>query len=253
MNMHKIFNKERGKIRSRRSDIKTVEIEGLTLNFNGVDYLNSVNFDFIRNSIYWLKGGETGHQSTFLKAIAGIKNPVAGKILINGKDIVDMTFEEFLPYRLNIGYSFDFGGLIYNRTIRENLMLPLMYHNEMSYDEAKLWVDEMLEFFHITQHQDLRPASVPGGIRKLTCVIRSLVMSPQFVILDNPTVGLSSTEAECLSQWLANEFKEKSIRFMLIASNDESWMKQFEHQVLLMFESHLSVIQGSYTAKAVGL
>ncbi len=138
-------------------------------------------------------GGASGSgKSAFLKILAGIINPVRGSYFLNSSDASAMSFEQFLPYRKRIGYSFDFGGILANRTLWDNLMLPLLYHGEVPIDDAKKRVGELVDRFGLTSATDRRPASVSGGMRKACVVARAFVMDPEMVILDDPFVALDA-------------------------------------------------------------
>ena len=71
-----------------------------------------------------------------MRLLAGLEQPTRGAYLINGKNVGEMSFEESLPYRLAIGYGYDYGGLIHNRTLKDNVLLPLIYHKLVSEKEA---------------------------------------------------------------------------------------------------------------------
>src|SRR5690606_33550704 len=114
----------------------------------------------------FVTGKPGGGQSTLLKLIAVLVQPQSGSFFINDHDTTEMSFEEFLPIRLKIGYSFDYGGLFANRTLRENLMLPLLYHKICSESEAAERAQAFAEEFFFSSQEHQRPAMVSGGLRK---------------------------------------------------------------------------------------
>lgn len=131
--------------------------------------------------IIWLQSSEGAGKSTVLQLMAGLLQPQQGKYLINNENVAEMSFEEFLPYRLSIGYSFDYGGLINNRTIFENIILPLVYHKILPYEEARLQVDGLLKRFELEKFRNQRPAHIPGRVRKVACLLKKLwSLAPRF-------------------------------------------------------------------------
>jgi len=74
-----------------------------------------LNYEFKKGTSYWIKGGSGSGKSSLLKVISVLATPLGGDVLINGQSTRAMTFEEFLPYRLQIGYSFELGGLLSNK------------------------------------------------------------------------------------------------------------------------------------------
>jgi phospholipid/cholesterol/gamma-HCH transport system ATP-binding protein len=171
--------------------IHSLKFEDLQFGFEGQDLLfEHVDFEFPMNEIVWVKAESGAGRSSLLQLMAGLLVPQKGKYLINDQNIAEMTFEDFLPYRMAIGYGFDFGGLIHNRTLLENVTLPLVYHKVCSHRAAKERAESYFEKLGGWKVRNERPSMVPGGVRKLTCLIRALITEPQVLLLDDPTVGL---------------------------------------------------------------
>src|SRR5688572_6686868 len=81
----------------------------------------NLTFQFPKSRVIRIATKATG-KSTLLKILAGIVPISEGEYLINGQDVAQMSFEEFLPIRLKMGYGFDLGGLLNNKTLLENIL-----------------------------------------------------------------------------------------------------------------------------------
>lgn len=227
-----------------RKPIESLKFENLTFCFEGHSpVLNHCDFEFPMNEIVWLKSSEGAGKTTLLQILAVLESAHSGKLRINQEDTSEMTFEEFLPYRLNIGYSFDYGGLLNNQTLVGNLMLPLVYHKFLSREDAQAKALEWMKKFEIDRFALERPAHVPGRVRKLVCVLRTMITEPQMIILDDPSVGLGQETLLTLVDHL-NDMREKGYcRHVFISSYDEKFMSMFNYQLvhldggLLYFES----------------
>ena len=150
-----------------------------------------VNFEFPQSAYVVVRGHAPGSGcSTLFQILLGLIEGQTGKYLINNKPLSQMSFDQFLPYRLKLGYSFDQGGLLHNRTLLENLTLPLVYHKVSSFREAQNHALEYINRLGFAQSANLRPSHVQGSLRKMTVLIRSLILSPQILFLDEPTHGL---------------------------------------------------------------
>lgn len=213
--------------------IESLRFEGVQFKFEGQDsILNRTDFEFPVGEIVWIKSTEGAGKSTVLQVLAGLEIPQSGKYLINQNNVTDMSFEEFLPYRLNIGYSFDYGGLISNRTVFDNLMLPLVYHRLLPFNQAKKRVTEILEKFDIQGLANERPAHIPGRVRKLTCLLRAVITEPQMILMDDPSVGLSQSALETFVEHV-HELREKGhCQHTFISSYDEQFMNLFNYQLV---------------------
>ncbi|MEN0057942.1 MAG: ATP-binding cassette domain-containing protein [Bdellovibrio sp.] len=220
--------------------IESLKFEGVSFTYEGHDpIMRNVDFDFPLNEIIWLKAEEGSGKSSLLQVLAGLQVPQSGQYLINGENVADMSFEDFLPYRLQIGYSFDYGGLISNRTLMENLTLPLLYHKILTHDEAQERVVEIMKEFGIEKFAEERPAHVPGRVRKLTCLVRALVMRPQILLLDDPSVGLGQDSLHVFADHLHKMRDEGYFPHVFISSYDEKFMNLFAYQILHLDEGQL--------------
>lgn len=173
-------------------EVKDLQFENMSFGYeNQAAMFTNTTFSFPMNKIVWVQAESGAGRSTLLQLMGSLLLPQTGSYIINGKNVTEMTFEEFLPYRLQIGYGFDMGGVIHNRTILENLTLPLFYHKTLSQKLATKRAEKYLERMGIYKHRDHRPSVVPGAVRKIVCLLRALIMHPQILLLDDPTVGIN--------------------------------------------------------------
>jgi ABC-type transporter Mla maintaining outer membrane lipid asymmetry ATPase subunit MlaF len=213
--------------------IESLKFEEVTFSHEGQDaVVRNVDFDFPMNQISWVKAEEGEGKSSLLQIIAGLQIPQSGKYLINGENVCEMSFEEFLPFRMEIGYSFDYGGLLSNKTLFENLMLPLLYHKILSGKEASARVTEMFKTFDILKYKDERPAHVPGRVRKIACVMRAMVMHPQVLLLDDPSVGIGQDGSYILADYIHKLRKEGHLQHIFVSSYDEKFMNLFDYHII---------------------
>lgn len=233
-----------------RRSIRSIKFEKLTFKFDGHDpVLNQADFEFPLNQILWVKSNEGAGKSTLLQILAGLENPKSGTYWINEDRVNEMSFEEFLPYRLNMGYSFDYGGLINNRSLFDNLTLPLLYHKLMSEEEAKSWVQQTLARFHVSDLAHERPAHVPGRLRKLTCVLRALVTKPQVLFLDDPSVGLGEETLREFKRYLFELRDSGFCQHVFISSYDERFMSDLQPEMIHLDQGSLYHQESSFGAE----
>ncbi|MBC7370267.1 MAG: ATP-binding cassette domain-containing protein [Bdellovibrionaceae bacterium] len=213
--------------------IDSIQFQWLSFSHDGHDpLLKNVDFDFPMNEVLWIKGAEGQGKSTLLQVLAGLETPQSGKFNINGENVLDMSFEEFLPFRLAMGYTFDYGGLISNRTVFENLILPLAYHKLMPHAEARDRVDEIIRRFDIHKFADELPAHIPGRVRKLTCLLRALAMQPQVLLMDDPSVGLGQDTLNTFVDYIHEMQKLGHVRHIFMSSYDQKYMDMFNHRII---------------------
>lgn len=213
--------------------LESFRFEGLTYAHEGNDpILKSCDFAFPPGEILWLKSSEGAGKTSLLQILAGLLIPQSGSYYMNEENVLDMSFEEFLPYRLRIGFTFDYGGLINNRTLEDNLLLPLVYHKLMSEADAKLRVRGWIKRFEMEKFAKERPAHVPGRLRKLTVLLRGLVAYPDLCLLDDPSVGLGESTSALFRDLILELRSEGYLKQVIICCHDNKFMSQLPFRVV---------------------
>jgi phospholipid/cholesterol/gamma-HCH transport system ATP-binding protein len=227
--------------------IQSLKFEGLTFHYEGQELLfDQVDFDFPMNELVWVKASSGAGRSSLLQLMAGLVVPQKGRYLINQENVAEMSFEDFLPYRMSIGYGFDFGGLLHNRTILENMTLPLLYHKICSKPEAEDRATDYMRGLGIQKFANQRPSTVPGGVRKMTCLIRALMMQPAVLLLDDPSVGLGQEQALKFFDFIKDLRVQGKTQHVFVSSFDDQLMSCIEHKEIFVDcgNIYLDVIDG---------
>src|SRR5947199_65909 len=115
----------------RRERITRLEVKNITQNFGGAENLfNDISFDIPLGKIVVLEGGLGSGKSLLLRVIAGLFDTTKGDVIYNQKRLSDLSFEDSVPMRLSTAICFENGGLLMNKTLDENIKLPLLYHSQ---------------------------------------------------------------------------------------------------------------------------
>ncbi len=150
-------------------------------------FLPRKNFDVAINETFTdgitgIYGPSGSGKTSLLHAIAGLAHPAKGNIKINGTTLFDATESINLPpEKRNIGYVFQEGRLFPHMTVKKNLLYGMKKKvtGKVSFDE----VVEMLNLGHVLSS---KPSQISGGERQRTALGRSLLSSPQILLLDEP-------------------------------------------------------------------
>lgn len=222
--------------------IYSLRFEKVTFGFDHEELLlKDASAELPTDEVVLIQGESGCGKSTLLAIMAGLRRPRSGSFWINDFELSEMSFEEFISLRLQIGYSFEYGGLLSNRTIAENLTLQLRYHDFGSEEEIEVRLHEMLDLFHLEKVSHLRPSSVSGGSRKAAVVARSLIMDPRLLLLDNPTVGLNTHQIENLCQYLIKKRSQGHLQHVFLVSEDEVLIESLATKKITMTQTHLGV------------
>lgn len=204
-----------------RKSINSIEINNVCFGYSGFpSVVENLNWRIQSPAVMSVGGARGAGKSSLARMIAGLITPTTGQIKYNNEIVSEMSFEEFLGYRHNVGYSFDYGGLINNKTLYENLQLPLQYHRWLEPKELHERVMFWIQNFNLTAGKDERPFSVSGGMRKEACVARAFVMEPETIILDDPITGLNPGSVRFLKSYLKEKVEKREIKLVLVFSED---------------------------------
>jgi polar amino acid transport system ATP-binding protein len=149
--------------------------------------LKGVTFDALFDHTIALVGPSGGGKSTLLRILAGLENPDAGEIFLNGRRLM---FEErsLSEHRRNVGVVFQAFNLFPHLTALQNILLPLEKVHRFA--DAKERARSVLERLRIGEHAQKKPSELSGGQRQRVAIARALAIEPEFLLLDEPTSAL---------------------------------------------------------------
>ncbi len=139
-----------------------------------------------------LIGPSGSGKTTFLHLIGGIDRPTAGKIVVNGKNIVHFNDEELTEYRRkDVGMVFQFFNLLPILTAIENVMLPMEFAG-VPRSERKKRALELLKKVGMEDRKDHYPDEMSGGEQQRVAIAVALANDPPLILADEPTGELDT-------------------------------------------------------------
>jgi phospholipid/cholesterol/gamma-HCH transport system ATP-binding protein len=167
-----------------------IEFRSVTISFDDETVLRNVSFKISRGETKIILGGSGSGKSTILKLILGLIRPDSGQILIEDRDITQMTERELVSIRRDIGMVFQEGALFDSLSVRENVGYRLSEEGQMDENEIEKAVLQLLGFVGLEESIDKMPAELSGGMKRRVGIARALVGTPKVVLYDEPTAGL---------------------------------------------------------------
>lgn len=215
--------------------IDSIEFRDASFGYEvGRPIFKQISFNVPMGKNILVTGPAGNGQSTFLKLLAVLVQPESGALLMNGHNTAQMSFEEFLPFRSRIGYTFDYGGLFSNRTLVDNLTLPLAYHKVCSSHEAESRAISLAREFGFESVMRQRPSTVSGGLRKLVCVLRAFILNPEVMVMDDPFTGIDPTNARRVISLIQARREAGVLRHLFFTSRDEVWPERLGYEPLII-------------------
>ena len=155
-----------------------------------VDALRGVSLDVGRGEFVAVMGPSGSGKSTLMHLLAGLDTPTAGRVLIAGEDLAELSDDRLTRLRrTRVGFVFQSFNLVPTLTAEENVVLPLRLDGRRP-DAA--WVDDVLERVGLLARRGHLPAELSGGQQQRVAVARALVTGPAVLFADEPTGNLDS-------------------------------------------------------------
>jgi phospholipid/cholesterol/gamma-HCH transport system ATP-binding protein len=164
-------------------------VEGLCKGFRGRPVLDGVDLHVPRGTIFTVLGPSGTGKSVFLKCVAGILAPDAGRIVFDGR-VLDRDIGARAEFRRRCGVLFQSNALFDSLTALENVALPLEQTTTLGKTEIRRRSLEALEQLELLEFADRHPAELSGGMQKRLALARAIVAQPEIVLFDEPTAGL---------------------------------------------------------------
>jgi phospholipid/cholesterol/gamma-HCH transport system ATP-binding protein len=167
-----------------------VVFDSVSLAFDDREILRNVSFTLKTGHTKIFLGASGAGKSTILRLILGLLKPDAGRIFVNGERVDDMTEDDLMKVRADLGMVFQEGALFDSLTVRENVGYKLFEESTMPLDEVNRRVQEVLGFVRLADFIDRMPSELSGGQRRRVAIARAMTAKPRILLYDEPTTGL---------------------------------------------------------------
>jgi putative ABC transport system ATP-binding protein len=216
-----------------------LETQGLQLSFGSTTALDGVWLDVAAGEVVAVMGPSGSGKSTLLHCLAGILRPDRGRVLFDGEDLASWSERQRSDLRLRrFGFVFQFGDLVSELTLRENVELPLRLTGHRV-GSARKRAHELLDRLDIDHVADRRAGSVSGGQAQRAAVARALATEPAVLFADEPTGALDSVAGEAVLQAMLDLSTESGSTVLLITHDHR--VAAYADRVIVMRDGRIAV------------
>jgi phospholipid/cholesterol/gamma-HCH transport system ATP-binding protein len=177
-----------------------ISVRDLVVEYEGRRILNGLNLDIQHGETMVLLGGSGSGKSTLLRQIIGLERPKSGSVNVKGTDITRCSQAELEKIHCSIGVAFQSAALFNSLSIEENVALPLREHTRLAPSIIDLVVWMKLAVVGLADFGKLFPQELSGGMKKRAAVARAMALSPEILVLDEPSAGLDPIVAAELDE-----------------------------------------------------
>ncbi len=193
--------------------------------------LAGVSFEIRHGELVVLSGHSGAGKSTLLKMIPVIERPTEGAVKINGQDVSGLRASAIPYLRRNLGLVLQESRLLFDRSVFDNVMLPLVITGHPPRDAARR-VEAALERVGLSGRDREMPAGLSGGEQQRVAIARAIVNRPSILIADEPTAHLDTAYASEIAA-LFKSFNEAGVT-VLVSTHDESLFARYRPRRLAL-------------------
>jgi len=172
-----------------------VMFDRVKLAFDEKVVLKDLSFTVIKGHTKIILGASGSGKSTILKIITGLLSSDAGVVWVNGQRVDQLTEQEMMAVRADLGMIFQEGALFDSLTVRENVGYKYYEETDMPLEQVDRRVEEVLGFIGLSEHIDKMPSELSGGQRRRVAIARAMAFKPRILLYDEATTGLDPITA----------------------------------------------------------
>ena len=182
-----------------------------------VEALKNVSFSVDKGEFLAIVGESGSGKSTLLNMIGALDSPTAGKVIIDGKDIMTMKDNAATIFRRrNIGFIFQAFNLIPELTVEQNIIFPLL----LDYQKPdQKYLDELLTALNLEKRRKHLPSQLSGGQQQRVAIGRALITRPSIILADEPTGNLDSKNSSEVIALLRDAARRYEQTIIMITHN----------------------------------
>ena len=201
-----------------------IEFSAVTKRYpGGHEALKSVSLTVADGELLFITGHSGAGKSTLLKLLPVIERVTSGSVVVNGQNVSSMRAAAIPYLRRNIGQIFQDQKLLYDRSVFDNVMLPLAVTGVHPKDAAKR-ARAALDKVGLLAREKANPITLSGGEQQRLAIARAIVNRPAIIIADEPTSNLDNDYAgEIIDLFVA--FHQVGVTVM-IATHDEDAVRR---------------------------
>ena len=209
-----------------------IKISNLNKYYGNTQILSDVNIHMQKGEIFGIIGHSGAGKSTLLRCINRLETYEDGSILVEEKEVKDLSENELRFLRKDLGMIFQHFSLLERKTVFENVALPLECFKYPK-EEINKRVDELLKLVGIDDKKNQKPRNLSGGQKQRVAIARALALNPKVLLCDEATSALDPNTTKSILNLLQDINKKLKITIIMVTHQMEV-IKQICSRVAIM-------------------
>jgi len=211
-----------------------IEVQNLSKFFDGKLVLDNISATFYNGKINQIIGQSGSGKTVLMKCIIGLFLAEEGKVLYDGRNLLEMKMSEIKLLRREVGMLFQGSALFDSKSALENVMFPLTVFSKMSKAEQKERAEFCLTRVDLKpQSFNLFPSEISGGMQKRVAIARAISLNPKYLFCDEPNSGLDPVTAILIDRLIEEITQEFNIT-TIINTHDMNSIMEIGANIILI-------------------
>ena len=228
-----------------------IQLRGVSKRLGSKQVLDGLDLDIPTGVTMVVLGRSGTGKSVLLKHIIGLMQPDEGTIHIDGEDIAHLKEAELDRVRRRFGMLFQGAALFDSLSVGENVALPMREHMKLPEAEIQHRVAERLAWVGLQDVEDMKPASLSGGMKKRVGLARAVAIDPAYILYDEPTTGLDPIMSDVINELIRSLQKRMGVTSVVVTHDLRSAWKVGD-QLALLHEGRVQFAGTPAEAEATG-
>lgn len=221
-----------------------IQLSNVTLRFpTGHEALSNVNFTLNKGELAFLTGHSGAGKSSLLKLVAAIERCTSGQVVVNGENVNRMRRGRIPAFRRNLGIVFQDHNLLHDRSVFDNVALPLVIDG-FRQDEIARRVRAALDKVGLLGKESYSPITLSTGEQQRVGIARAVVNRPALLLADEPTGNLDPELSREVMK-LFEEFNQIGTT-VLVATHDVELIARKRYRRIVLKQGRLDTEQSTH-------